>query len=254
MKHKFISSLQRRVHIYHFIKILYWKMRSFQNNLFGTKIQEKFWEKRHLTKKGDWHENEDWIEGYWNARFHPHRKFLIKKISRYSPSTILEIGCNCGPNLYLLSKKFPEMKLVGIDINKEAIRTGESLFNKEDIINVELLCKKADMLDRFLDKSFDVVFTDALLLYIGPDKIESIIKEMIRISRKTLIFLEWHHIDNKKASQGLGVYHFGHWKRDYKNLLKKFVAEDKIFITKIPKKIWPDKNWSQLGCIIEVSL
>jgi len=253
MRDKFIAILKKSPAVHHFSKLLYWKIRNFQETIFGTKIQERFWWKRHLIKGSDWQDNEDWITGYWNSKSHSHRPFLIEKISRYSPSTVLEIGSNCGPNLYLLAKKHSWMKLVGIDINEEAIKMGKKLFNREGISNVELLVREADALYQFSDKSFDVVFTDAVLMYIGPDKIKKVIKEIIRISRKAVIFCEWHESSGKDI-RGLGIYHFSHWKRNYVNLLKHFVHKDQIHITKIPEELWPGKDWSQLGYVIEVIL
>jgi len=253
MRDKFISILKQWPFIHRFVKVCYWKIRSYQEILLGTEIQEKYWQKRHLLKKGDWQENEDWVMGYWDSKVHPHRRFLIERIFRYSPLSILEVGSNCGPNLYLLAKRNPQLKLVGIDINAKAIRVGKRLFGQEGISNVELLVGKTNALHQISDKSFDIVFTDAVLMYVGPDKIKKVVKEMFRISRKALIFLEWHE-NSEKDPKGLGIYHFGHWKRNHINLLKEFVRENQIHIEKIPEELWPGKYWNQLGYIIEVIL
>jgi len=253
MRDKFIAILKKWPAVHHFFKFCYWKIRNFQEAICGTKIQEKFWQKRHLIKRSDWQDGEDWIMGYWNSKFHPHRKLLVEKISHYLPLSILEIGSNCGPNLYLIAKKFPNTKIIGIDINQVAVLKGNELFAREGISNVNLLTRKADTLDQFQDKSFDIVFSDAVLMYIGPDKIKKFIKELIRISRKVLIFVEWHE-NSEKDKKGLGIYHFSHWKRNYKNLLKQFVDEDQIHITKIPEELWLGKDWGELGYVIEVTL
>lgn len=253
MRDKIISILKRWSFIHCFAKAWYWRIRSFQELLLGTKIQERYWRKRHLLKRSDWQDNKGWVAGYWNSKTHIHRQFLIKKVLHYCPLSVLEIGSNCGPNLYLLAKKSPQVKLVGIDINEEAIKIGRRLFRQKDITNVKLLVGKADALYQFSDKSFDIVFTDAILIYIAPNKIKKVLKEIIRISRKALIFLEWHE-NSEKDPHGLGIYHFGHWKRNYVNLLKQFVNENQIHITKIPEELWPGKDWSQLGYVIEVIL
>jgi ubiquinone/menaquinone biosynthesis C-methylase UbiE len=253
MRNKFISILKRWPPVHRFAKILYWKVQSFKETLFGTKIQERYWQKRHLEKRSNWDDNKDWAISYWDSKFHPHRQFLIEKISRHFPLSILEIGSNCGPKLYLLAKKIPQAKLYGIDINEKAVKMGKGFFDEEGIKNIELLIGKADELGRFLDKSFDIVFTDAVLIYIGPDKIKKVIKEMIRITKKVLIFIEWHE-NSGKDPQGMGIYHFRHWKRNYINLFKQFVKKEQIHITKIPEDLWPGKDWSELGYVIEVML
>jgi ubiquinone/menaquinone biosynthesis C-methylase UbiE len=227
--------------------------------IVGTKAREKEWATRHLRegerRRDDWGEGSgDWIKGYWNSQNHSHRPFLIEKISSFSPiSSILEIGCNCGPNLYLLAKKFPDAEIRGIDINPMAVQKGNEWLAQEGISNVKLLAGKADELEQFRDKSFDVVFTDAVLIYVGPDKIKEVMKGMIRIARRALILVEWHCFEPQhKDPNGSGVYHHGSWKRDYVALLNQFVRAEQIRVTRIPEDIWPDKNWETLGAVVEV--
>jgi len=218
-------------------------------HLLGTRLEEKYWATRHFHKGDDWGDVDgDWIRGYWESRVHSHRNFLIEKVSRFSPSSILEVGCNCGPNLYLLAKRFPTSKIVGIDINPMAVQKGKEWLAQEGISNVELFVGKADDLGQFQNKSFDVVFSDAVLIYIGPDKIEKVIAEMLRVAGRALILLEWHCFNFK--SKPLGIY-VGHWARDYVALLKKFIPEEKICIIKLPEELWPDKNWQRWGGVIE---
>ena len=226
--------------------------------LSGTEAMEREWATRHLREvereRDDWGKvSDDWIEGYRDSLEHPHRSFLIENISKFNPSSILEIGCNCGPNLYLLAKKFPDAEIRGIDINPIAVQKGNEWFAEEGISNVKLSVGKADELGQFQDKSFDVVFTDAVLIYMGPDKIKEVMKEMVRIARHALILVEWHSFEpNHNDPYGLGVYHYGNWKRDYVALLKQFIPEEEIYVTKITEDIWPDKNWKEVGAVIEV--
>ena len=222
--------------------------------LLGTKVVEKEWATRHLhedeRERDDWGKgNGDWIKSYQDSVDHPHRTFLVEIISKFKPSSILEIGCNCGPNLYLLAKRVPDAKIIGIDINPMAVQKGNEWLTQKGVSNVRLLEGKADELGQFKDRSFDVVFTDAVLIYIGPDKIKKVIAEMLRVSRQALILLEWHSSNFK--SNPLGVY-VGHWMRDYVALLEEFVPENKIKVIKMSEELWPDKNWQRLGGVIEV--
>jgi len=237
-------------------------LRRLRLGLLGTKTLEKEWATRHLRKGNDWNntqhtdEDDEWVMSYWDSQNHSHRPFLIEKISAFYPfSSILEIGCNCGPNLYLIAKKFVDIEARGIDINPRAIEKGNELFASDGISNVKLSVGKADELGQLQDKSFDIVFTDAVLIYIGPDKILRAVKEMIRIARRALIFVEWHDDSSQgKVRCSLGVYHLGCWKRDYTSLLKQFVAEKQIYLTKIPYTMWPGDDWGKFGYVIEVIL
>mgnify|MGYP001407878881 FL=1 len=220
----------------------------------GTRAWEQEWAEAHLSKRNDWGgEGKDVIKSYWDSMEHPHRRFLIDKICEFSPSNILEIGCNCGPNLYLLAQRLPEAQLYGIDVNAVAIEKGKKWFSESGINNVSLSVGKADDLGQFQDKSFDVVFTDAMLIYIGPDKIRKVVEEMLRVVQKGLLLTEWHVFESENSDRdGLGIRHCGMWKRDYVTLLKKYSSLEKVLITKITSDIWPDMNWQTVGAFIQV--
>jgi len=233
-------------------------LRRLKLGLLGTKVLEREWATRHLRRNecDDWGNREgDWIKGYRDSRNHSHRAFLIEKISSFPPiSSILEIGCNCGPNLYLLAKKFPDAEIRGIDINPMAVQKGNEQLAQE-YSNVKLLVGKADELGQFQDRRFDIVFTDAVLIYIGRDKIKKVIQEMLRVTCRALILMEWHCFGPQcKDPNGLGVYHQGLWKRDYVALLKQFVPAEQMCVTKLTEDMWPEKNWKELGAIVEVAM
>ena len=252
MRDKLKSFLKRSPGIYNFAKKGYFSFHStlYRLHLLDTKLEERYWAMRHRYEGNDWGNQEnEWVRGYWDSRDHSHRSFLIERICEFSPSSILEVGCNCGPNLYLLAKRFPGAKIRGIDINPVAVQKGNEWLARDGIPNVKLLEGKADELGQFQDKSFDVVFTDAVLIYIGPDKIKKVIEEMLRVTRQALILLEWHCFNSK--SNPLGVY-AGHWMRDYVALLKEFVPERKIQVIKLPEELWSDENWQRYGGVVEV--
>lgn len=262
MRERLKRLLKKSPRLYSFVARIYsfgaLKFRYLHERLSGTRLAEREWATRHLRRGSDWNNKKhlgdggEWIKGYWDSRDHSHRQFLLEHISNFFPvSSILEIGCNCGPNLYLLARKFPHVEIVGIDINPAAVQKGNEWFAQEGIKNVKLLLGKADELGQFKDKSFDIVFTDAVLIYIGPDKIKEVIKGMLRITRKALILFEWHSFGC--ASHPLGV-HVGHWMRDYVSLLKEFVPQESIHVTKMPEELWADKYWQKYGGVLEVDL
>ena len=248
-----LYSLVAKVYAYGALKFRY-----LEERLLGTKLAEREWATRHLQRGNDWNDakhlgdNDDWLKSSWDSRDHSHRPFLLEHISKFSPvSSILEIGANCGPNLYLLAKKFPDARIVGIDINPRAVQKGNEWFAEEGIKNVRLFVGKAYELRQFEDKSFDIIFTDAVLIYIAPDKIRKVIKDMLRIASKAVILFEWHSFHH--ASNPSGTY-VRHWMRDYAALLNEFVPEKNIHITKMPEELWPDKYWQKYGGVVEVDL
>jgi len=209
----------------------------------GTKTDEIFWRFRHIFDSG-------WAKEYISedSMKSPSRQLWVEKMSRYFPfKTVLEFGCASGPNLYRLAKEFPKAKFYGVDISRKAISEGKKFFEKENVKNVFLKAGSIESLRDFSDKSIDLVFTDALLIYLGTDKIKNVLKEILRIAKKGVIFFELHH--NKPAS----VYQ-DNWIHNYKLLLEDFGLSQKIKITKLPKNIWHSGGWAEYGHIIEVLL
>jgi ubiquinone/menaquinone biosynthesis C-methylase UbiE len=180
---------------------------------------------------------------------------LLERLVHYAPvSSVLELGSNCGPNLYRIAKAFPECSLVGVDANPLAVDWGNAQFRKEGLATVRLVCSRVDELEQFGTKSFDLVLTDALLIYIGPDKIEFVVREMLRIARKALILVEWHE-DGSESRSGLGALYEGVWKRDYRRLIEESVRSTAaVHLSKVPVDVWPSRQWMDLGYVIEIRL
>ena len=221
----------------------YHRLRYISETIFGTEVSQLVWRYRHIYKRG-------WAEGYIssNSFSHPHRQLLVEKMSANAPFTdVLEIGCASGPNLYLLAKKFPNSRFVGIDINPDAIRKGDLFFKQQGIRNVSLFVGKADELERFQNRSFDVAFTDAVLMYIGPDKIKKVATEIQRVARRVIILVEHH----SEQESDLGSFKGNLWLRNYTKLFQTFSHQTNT--TKILPEIWGG-NWGKFGYIIEVKI
>lgn len=210
------------------------------DRLSGTVIDEFYWKFRSAS----------WARACLSSSNikHPHRRFLINKIGKYYPfENILEVGCASGPNLYLLSRRLPNIRIFGTDINKKAINIGQDWFVKKNITNVCLFNSKAEDLSMFSNKSIDIVFTDATLIYVGPDKIQKVLSEIFRIARKVVIFNEWHY-DKKSV-----VFYNDHWVYNWRLLLKEFTSQNNLMFSKIPDEVWAG-DWTKYGYVIEVNL
>ncbi|MDD5127887.1 MAG: class I SAM-dependent methyltransferase [Dehalococcoidales bacterium] len=234
---------------------------SLRTKIMGTRAQEQEWASRHLRHGNDWGdlqhsgEKSEWVLGYWESRAHKHRPLLVEKIARFAPlDSALEIGCNCGPNLYLLARRFPRVRFTGIDINAASVAEGGRLLAAEGITNVTLAVARADELARFPDRSFDIVFSDAVLIYVGPDKIRQVIGDMLRIARKGVVLLERYVSakDDKDERAVLGKMRKGLWHRDYAALVRRFVPGAQIQVTGITGETWPDAGWREAGALVEI--
>jgi len=208
--------------------------------IFGSAYYEKEWSTKEVESY------------YWQSVGHAHRKLLVETISKYHPASALEIGCNTAPNLYLLAKNNHDIKLYGLDVSESSIQEGRKRLAEASIRNVSLGLGKADDLSGFADRSFDVVFSDAVLIYVGRDKIDRVIDEMIRVARKAIILCEWH--DPGAPPRGRFLYRKGYWIRDYASLLKNQCRASDVRLMKITRDIWNDDYWSRYGYVIEVPL
>lgn len=200
-----------------------------------------YWKNRPLDDvRRDWYYNTDnWITDYRASVEHPHRKLIINALQGLVPfESLLEGGCNCGPNLRLIKQKFPTVKLAGVDINENAVREAQNSLPDADIEvgNIEKGFP-------FEDKSFDIALVDAVLIYVGPEKIGKVMSELDRVARKGIILVEWD------SNSPLGEVKEYHWTRDYKRLLEEL--EFKVRKIKIPPEAWPTRsgNWARLGYI-----
>jgi hypothetical protein len=250
MRERLKRLLKKSPRLYSFVAKIYsygaLKFRYLEERLLGTRLEEREWASKDVAS----------AEEYWATRNLPVKTFLARSVFNldFYPRGILEIGSNCGANLYHLAKKFPDSEIVGTDISKVAIQKGNTWFMQEGITNVRLISCKAEELNQFNDKYFDVVFTFAVLIYIGPDKIERVMKEIVRVAKRRLILIEAYGTDPKDP-RGLGFRPYRYWKRDYATLFKQFVPhfpEGKIHISKFPEDLWRPGGGG--GTIVEFSI
>lgn len=225
-----------------FAKKILRKIKRLMVKVFGSKTDALYWQFRHVF-------DHSWPKQYISAESLKsiHREFLIAKILSCLPiESVLEFGCSSGPNLHLLAKKLPEARIYGVDISKSAINEGKKHFEKNNFKNVFLKSGGIETLKEFKDKSIDVVFTDAVLIYFGKDKIEQAIKELLRIAKKRVFFLE---LNQNEANS---IYN-DNWMHNYKLLLEKIDSAKTVSLNKLPNNMWPG-NWEKNGYLIEISI
>jgi len=210
----------------------------------GFKLHESKWKKKNF----DFHA--DFIE----AMKHPHREYLIKKVENCHPlGNVLEVGCGSGQNLIILSKIFPEIMFHGIDINPTFIDEGRKWCDHNGVTNVSLNIGEVTDLSMFADNFFFLAFSDAILIYVAPQKIKRALSEMIRVTNRTLLLNEWHNEGVKFNQQS--SWYYGHWVHNYRVLFEEMIPTPQFNITKIPENLWePGGGWELYGSFMEVNL
>jgi hypothetical protein len=196
---------------------------------------------------------EDAVRAYWESRNDASSRFLADHVRPLTPATILEVGCNCGNRLYRIAKERPDCRLVGIDISPLAVARGNEWLAAEKISNVELRRGRIEDLSELGDRSFDLVLTWAILIYIKPGAITQVLAGLLRVAKRHLVLLEMNGTEAADPS-GLGTYHPpGNWKRDYRKILESLgVPGENIRIEPLPNGIWNPSGGG--GAVIRVSL
>ena len=223
------------------LKIFIRQLQEFlDRNIFGSFIQKFIWRWKHIYVK-------DWTKTSLGSIDLAHRDQLTSVIaSCNNVQSVLEIGCASAPNLRLLREKLPSVQLSGIDINKKAIRTAHDYFRSVNDDKVNLIAKAADQLDDFQDKSFDVVFSQAVMIYISPPNISKVIEEMLRLSSNLVVFNEYH-LDGADE----GFFDNGRWVYDYYTIIRRNYPEATISMQKTDFK---GGSWDLYGKLITVKL
>lgn len=132
---------------------------------------------------------------------------------------ILEVGAGVGHNLELLSK-MGYKNLHGSDIQEYAVELGTIKYP-----NLKLIC--ADSLSLpFEDNSFDVVLTRMHLIHFHPKIIDLALKELIRVSAKYIVAIEYFDTNTKE------ILWRGEknvlWKQDFLKLFKAVNSETEV--------------------------
>lgn len=235
----------------------------------STKKHTKFWTNRKM----------DWVDGYWNPE-HPHREMIKDILSKRRPGSMLEVGCGAGANLFAIKQMYPELKVAGCDINADAIETAkqqfkanahlipkydrkvlyeydkhpvdkmlqENFYKGDKHKNYEIEFKVGNVLNiPFHGDAYDLVLTDACLIYLGYKEIDRALREIRRVGFNKFMFVEFHSENPLKrlALKATG----GYYAYNYKKILAEHHFKNVTF-QKIPKEVWPGQPWIDFGYII----
>ncbi len=200
-------------------------------------LKPEYWVKRPLNdEEKDWKgEQKNWVDGYVKSVDHPHRALIINALKKLMPfESIVEVGANCGPNLFLIRKEFPNTKVAGIDLSPEAVEVGKKFVPEADL-RVGSMIKLP-----WEDKSFDIGLADASLMYISPDDIDVVMIELVRVTKKALLIIDRFDESEK------GVIKNHIWTRNYPLILEKLGY--KVEQIKLDEETWPGSiNWQKFG-------
>lgn len=162
------------------------------------------------------------------------KKIVANALEDKDFESVLEVGCQWGENLVAIREKYPDKKIVGVDIDKPVLLEAQKLTGLD--------LRVGNLLDlQFDDKEFDVVFAEALFCMITPSQVESGLDEMLRVAKKHIILVEL-------AISALTGYAPGG--RTAANWIEIFKRRGiKVEVGKIPASIWDVNPWLEHGYV-----
>lgn len=177
------------------------------------------------------------VEEYWRKRGKFYREesakddteLLLQVVRTQIFDSLLDFGCGYGKYLKVLSNNFTNKKFVGVDISSTMLQNA-----RNHLVNLNIELHKTDGLTLpFKDNSFDITLTSHVLIHNPPNKINEIIKEIKRVTRKASIHME-STVENVKAED--------YYCHDYEKLflasggkprlVAEFGKEGKIYVVK----------------------
>jgi 2-polyprenyl-3-methyl-5-hydroxy-6-metoxy-1,4-benzoquinol methylase len=141
-------------------------------------------------------------EGLWYSgsgiefkdNLHPNCKEIYSLAYQLQPKSILEVGCGGCYLLKNLSIILPEADIHGIDISKKQIDFGIwfSKLPPKMIENVSIM----DITNQTPDRTFDFVYTQAVIMHMSTDRSILALKNIKKISNKYVLLIEGRFHDN----------------------------------------------------------
>jgi SAM-dependent methyltransferase len=128
----------------------------------------------------------DFWSGYelksWYKQHKPWARLLANLAGDLKPRSVLEFGCNVGRNLAAIREAAPAVRLLGIDVNPQAVSVGR------ERTGLDLRHGDEGTLAEFSQGEFDLVFTVSVLDHISD--VARVCRELLRVTGKCAYFLE----------------------------------------------------------------
>jgi SAM-dependent methyltransferase len=118
----------------------------------------------------------------WYERNQPWRTMLADLVKDLGAQSVLEFGCNVGQNLAAIHAACPDVRIVGLDINPDAVRLGK------EKTGLDLRLGDEKSLDAFADGEFDLVFTVSVIDHVGDAG--DVCRRLLRVAGRHLYLLE----------------------------------------------------------------
>ncbi len=158
-----------------------------------------------------------WIANYQNSLTQRHRTTISQIVGELGVTSVLEVGCHCGPNLVRIAQDHPQIEQCsGFDVNAEAIQAGVQWIVAKGLTErIQLVPGRMPEASRTLpDQCVDVVLSCYALAYIAPADLDGMLWEMGRLAKRAVIIAE--PMTERPTSEGnVSMSGYNEWAHNY---------------------------------------
>lgn len=176
----------------------------------SASVPQRFWERRG---------GEEWVAGYWNDFHSPRRDMIVDAIrDRFGhPESVLDVGCNAGPNLRRIHEEFPACALAGFDVNAEAVAYASIRFAEMGTAAHLRVGTFEEVLPEAPADGVDLVISSFSLAYVPPRDLFRVLGHCVRAARRGLVLAEPLPFDPARPEGVLSGT--PDWRHDYRRTL-----------------------------------
>lgn len=147
-----------------------------------------------------------WLSLGYDAGSLTRRALLVEKTTSFEPESILDVGCGTGSDMALHKILSPSVEMSGIDRDAHELEKAQKTLSQLPQASMKLYQSDYAILKdpwMFPDGSFDVVYSNAALMYAHDPK--KVLDQMYRISKKAVVLME---LMTNPIQQALEDYQF----------------------------------------------
>lgn len=203
-----------------------WYAKYYLYKLLGISLPKLADQRDYWVRRGEVYRDEILSSGYLDREVF-FQNMLIDELRGLEFDSFFEAGCGFGWNIGRVKREFPRARVGGLDFSLSQL--GNS---REYLSDCPLPVVNGDACQMpFKDNAFDVGFSLGVFMNIHPRKIESALREMLRVCGRYVIHLEYDQkhttadLREKRAFKTNIVSH------DYKGLYESLGARVIKFLT-----------------------
>lgn len=176
------------------------------------------------------------LEQFGDSR--PQAKIVANELEGKDFDNVLEVGFWWGESMMGVKDKFPNVKLVGIDIGWD-----QQIEKAKEATGLDL--REGTVFDLpFKDDEFDVVFTNALFCMLEIERVEEGLLEIIRVAKKHIVLVELESVGEELFSLLPGMGRTGaNWVELFK------IYGLKATKRKVTEEEWEVNPWKNYGYV-----